>query len=98
MIKPPADEGFAEKCAILFPSSNMGSMSEGSSWAGGVAAVELGWYRVCRAARPWSLGWTLTDSLPSKLAWPRTREARARYSEVGLWQQTSRHSIFHIYT
>ena len=41
MIKPPADEGFAEKCAILFPSSNMGSMSEASSWAGGVAAVEL---------------------------------------------------------
>ena len=59
----------------------MASMSEASSWAGGVAAVELGWYRHVSAELAWprSLGWQLTDSLPSKLAWTRTREVRARY-------------------
>ena len=73
----------------------MASMSEASSWAGGVAAVELGWYRHVSAELAWprSLGWQLTDSLPSKLAWTRTREVRAPYSDDSLSQHTSRLSI-----
>ena len=64
--------------------------------AAGLAAVELGWYRHVSAELAWprSLGWQLTDSLPSKLAWTRTREVRAPYSDDSLWQHTSRHSIF----
>ena len=58
--------------------------------------MELGWYRHVSAELAWprSLGWQLTDSLPSKLAWTRTREVRDPYSDDSLWQHTSRHSIF----